>query len=59
MTNEFITSIKINEPAGDIAKINALGAKLRQLADYLEKDTTLPTAGYFDGVAYVIKEVDK
>jgi hypothetical protein len=59
MTNEMLVSVKINETAGDIARINAFSEKLRHLADYLEKHNTLPDVGYYDNTAYQIKELVK
>jgi len=59
MTNEMLVSVKINETAGDIAKISALSEKLRQFADYLEKHNTLPDVGYYNETAYHIKELSR
>ena len=55
----MLVSIKINETAGDIAKINAFSERLRQLADYLEKHISLPDVGYYNGTTYQVKELIK
>ena len=55
----MLVSIKINETAGDVAKINAFSERLRQLADYLEKHISLPDVGYYNGHTYQVKEFIK
>jgi len=55
----MVVSVRINETAGDIAKISALSEKLRHLADYLEKHNTLPDIGHYENTTYQIKELSK
>jgi len=57
MTNEMIAVIQIDETAGDIAKIYAFSEKLKQLANYIEKYSTLPPTGNYNDSYFCVKEV--